>query len=65
MRVLLTGASGLLGRALVRPFEESHELYATDGLKIRSLKNPGPSVFICGSFSRSSPFGCLPRKTRI
>jgi len=28
MRVLLTGASGLLGRALVRPFEASHELYA-------------------------------------
>jgi S-adenosylmethionine synthetase len=29
MRVLLTGASGLLGRAFVRQFAESSELYAT------------------------------------
>ncbi len=29
MRVLLTGASGLLGRAFVRQFEKSSELYAT------------------------------------
>lgn len=29
MKVLLTGASGLLGRAFVRQFEESSELYAT------------------------------------